>query len=79
MVSNIATSYSGHRALEICLVKLKNYIFNFQNVNSHMWLLATILDSTCLYNLWFLAINSSNNPLFPVPLFLPGHSLKSLR
>ena len=49
IVSNIyTTSYSGHRALEIWLVKLKNYIFNFQNLNSHMWLLATILDSTCL-------------------------------
>lgn len=43
-----------------------------------MWLLATILDSTYLYNnLWFLAINSSGNPLLLVALFLPPHSLKS--
>lgn len=58
IVTICTVQYGSHllhvdiRALEICLVPLRNRISNFLNfnlnVNCHMWLLVTILHSTGL-------------------------------
>lgn len=48
----ITTATCGYYALEMWLMQLRNWVFNFYfiltNLNSFMWLVATVLYSTVL-------------------------------